>query len=289
VRYDIRNQSAARVGHGTKPRPPAFTLIELLVVIAIIAILAAMLLPALMRAKVKAKTMTDTNNLRQIGMAVHMYGSDFEDYIAFANWGKVSIGFNYLPGWLYTPTPSGVAPQLTTAPYNTDPRQAYETGLLFPYTKNKDVYRSPFNLLTPGTVYYDQVYNSPGKNQNGLSSYIMNGSTCGFFDVKKAPHQTFKLNNPAMKANCILFWEPECKAPDGSYNGCFNDASSVPNAKEGPSKIDGKGSVAENIDGSTHYWLYKPLMDLMLAQGPNEMWYSPNAPLTGGWPDGKGN
>jgi prepilin-type N-terminal cleavage/methylation domain-containing protein/prepilin-type processing-associated H-X9-DG protein len=54
----------------------AFTLIELLVVIAIIAILAAMLLPALSAAKAKAKQSNCLNNMKQMGLAMHMFADD---------------------------------------------------------------------------------------------------------------------------------------------------------------------------------------------------------------------
>jgi len=89
----------------------AFTLIELLVVIAIIAILASLLLPAMARARDKARTAQCTANLRQWGLAMSLYAGDNNDYLPRRGQGVQTLAlitrpddwFNALPPYFNQP------------------------------------------------------------------------------------------------------------------------------------------------------------------------------------------
>jgi prepilin-type N-terminal cleavage/methylation domain-containing protein/prepilin-type processing-associated H-X9-DG protein len=116
-----------------------FTLIELLVVIAIIAILAAMLFPVFSRAREKARQASCMSNLKQIGLAVTMYRSDWDEmnpcYRFSANPDPQPTSY-YPPDIWWAPYDPSVAPDATPGPN-------FSEGLLQPYFRNTQIFKCP--------------------------------------------------------------------------------------------------------------------------------------------------
>lgn len=106
----------------------AFSLIELLVVIAIIAILAAILFPVFARAKEAAKKTACLSNLRQIGTAFIIYGTDYDDRLPDRRDLKTSLPGGYKPWTTWPPS---------------DPRAGWAAYALQPYTKNDEMWICP--------------------------------------------------------------------------------------------------------------------------------------------------
>ncbi len=200
-------------GPGWRRPVRAFTLIELLVVVAIIALLAALLLPALGRAKGSGQRAVCLSNLKEIGLAIHLYADENGGRIPY---GPVAPPFSH-PAEFYPST--GSPTSLLSLRQGGAP---VGLGLLLKY----ELARTPKVLFCPGTdqpVNAEAELDNVGKTQAQGSFYYRHGGVTKLFYTPPAAPDGTRLDNPGQNRNgvpirALALDSQFLTSLDGAYN-----------------------------------------------------------------------
>ena len=226
----------------------AFTLIELLVVIGIIAILAGLLLPALYRAKEKAKGIKCLGNVKQLLLGWKLYSEDHDGGLV-PNIEPPNGTGGWVQGWMDY---SGGAANTNTA-FLVDPQFAK----LGSYMENARVFKCPSDHST--VTINGQTY--PRVRSYSMSNAM--GDPLAYLALTSPPYQTYvnmaDIVTPSPDKAFVFLDEH----PDSINNGCFGVFMADPNQPQLNAILDYPGSYHNGgcifgfADGhaETHIWL----------------------------------
>jgi prepilin-type N-terminal cleavage/methylation domain-containing protein/prepilin-type processing-associated H-X9-DG protein len=230
--------------HRLFARGPGFTLIELLVVIAIIAILAAILFPVFAQAREKARQISCLSNMKQVGLALHLYAQDYDETLPPSADSQINFGdpivYNQKPNFL---------------------------GSLIPYLKSR-------NVLHCATAVYNVPYAPNLQRPTELSdtNYLGNGVVMGRSlaiipnpaDIIYLYEHTWRVNHAHLRPASL---------DKGKTYQAWHYISPV---GEGYSNLHMEGGNLVFADGHAKYRKHRSLRSGEFGLVPDQLWSRTN-------------